>query len=67
MSCFMLARTFSWHEFSTLSVLENLMMVPGDQPGERLFDAEIPEGKVVLVSEKLKKAHEVADFLNLGL
>lgn len=33
-------RTFQIaHEFSTLSVRENLMMVPGNQSGERLIDA----------------------------
>ena len=32
-----LLRTFQIaHEFSTLTVLENLLVVPGDQPGERL-------------------------------
>ena len=33
-------RTFQIaHEFSTLTVRENLMMVPGNQSGERLVDA----------------------------
>ena len=33
-------RTFQIaHEFSTLTVRENLMMVPGDQSGERLMEA----------------------------
>ena len=33
-------RTFQIaHEFSTLTVRENLMMVPGDQSGERLLEA----------------------------
>ena len=35
-----LLRTFQLaHEFSTLTVLENLMMVPADQAGETLWDA----------------------------
>jgi branched-chain amino acid transport system ATP-binding protein len=35
-----LLRTFQIaHEFSTLTVRENLMMVPGGQPGETLWDA----------------------------
>ena len=35
-----LLRTFQIaHEFSRLSVTENLMMVPGDQSGERLVNA----------------------------
>ena len=32
-------RTFQIpHEFSTMSVMENLMMVPGSQTGEKLFN-----------------------------
>ena len=63
-----LLRTFQLaHEFSTLSVVENLMMVPGDQPGESLMDAWFRPGKVrAREAEIEKKAHEVADFLNLG-
>ena len=35
-----LLRTFQIaHEFSSLTVLENLMVVPGDQPGENLRHA----------------------------
>jgi branched-chain amino acid transport system ATP-binding protein len=40
MSCFQKGylRTFQIaHEFSNLSVLENLMMVPGNQSGEKLM------------------------------
>lgn len=63
-----LLRTFQLaHEFSTLTVLENLMMVPADQSGETLFDAWFRPGKVrEREAEVERKAHEVADFLNLG-
>ena len=45
-----LLRTFQIaHEFTNLSVLENLMMVPGDQSGERLMTALL---KPKLVAEK---------------
>ena len=63
-----LLRTFQLaHEFSTLTVLENLMMVPGDQPGERLMDTWFRPAKVRAREREIEqKAHEVADFLNLG-
>ena len=52
-----LLRTFQLaHEFSTLSVLENLMMVPGDQPGERLFDAWFKPGKVRAREREIEKS-----------
>ena len=41
-------RTFQIaHEFSTLTVRENLMMVPGSQSGERLLDAWLRPSKFV--------------------
>ena len=63
-----LLRTFQIaHEFSNLSVLENLMMVPGNQSGEKLMTALL---KPKLVSEEeaivKEKAKEVVDFLNLS-
>ena len=63
-----LLRTFQIaHEFSNLSVLENLMMVPGNQSGEKLMTAlfrpKLVAGEEILVEEKAK---EVVDFLNLG-
>ena len=63
-----LLRTFQIaHEFSNLSVLENLMMVPGNQSGEKLMTALL---KPSLVAEEeaivKEKAKEVVDFLNLG-
>ena len=42
-----LLRTFQIaHEFSNLTVLENLMMVPPNQTGENLFNAIIKPGLV---------------------
>ena len=63
-----LLRTFQIaHEFSNLSVLENLMMVPGNQSGEKLMTALL---KPSLVAEEeaivKEKAKEVVDFLNLS-
>ena len=42
-----LLRTFQIaHEFSTLTVRENLMMVPAEQPGETLWDTWFKRGSV---------------------
>lgn len=62
-----LLRTFQIaHEFSTLTVRENLMMVPGGQAGERLWDAWF-KGAQVRMEEKAvrEKAEEVIDFLEI--
>ena len=61
-------RTFQIaHEFSTLSVRENLMMVPGDQPGESLIDTWIRPKKVRDAEERVReKANEVIDFLEIS-
>ena len=63
-----LLRTFQIaHEFTNLSVLENLMMVPGKQSGEKLINALLKPGLVAKEEEKKKKkAMEVVDFLNLS-
>ena len=60
-------RTFQIaHEFTNLTVLENLMMVPGNQSGENLVNALFKPGVVKNEEEKVKKkALEVIDFLNL--
>jgi len=60
-------RTFQIaHEFSTLTVLENLMMVPATQHGEKLFFALFGNKKVKEQEEKIReKAVEVINFLNL--
>ena len=62
-----LLRTFQIaHEFSTLTVRENLMMVPGGQSGERLWDAWFKGGKVRSEEEAVReKAEEVIDFLEI--
>ncbi len=62
-----LLRTFQIaHEFSNLTVLENLMMVPGNQSGENLMTALLKPKLVIKEEEQIKrKAYEVIDFLNL--
>ena len=62
-----LLRTFQIaHEFTNLTVLENLMMVPGNQSGEKLMTALL-NPKLVKKEEEIvkQKAFEVIDFLNL--
>jgi branched-chain amino acid transport system ATP-binding protein len=63
-----LLRTFQIaHEFTNLSVLENLMMVPGNQSGEKLFNVMLRPQLVKNEEEQIKnKAKEVVEFLNLG-
>ncbi len=63
-----LLRTFQIaHEFGTLTVLENLMMVPGQQSGEKLTDAWFKPGKVKQEEAQIRqKAVEVIEFLNLS-
>ena len=61
-------RTFQIaHEFSTLTVLENLMMVPPNQFGEKLNYALFNNSKVKKQEEEIRaKAIEVINFLNLS-
>jgi len=61
-------RTFQIaHEFSTLTVRENLMMVPPAQAGEKLSDVWFRGRKVRELEEQVKnKANEVIDFLEIG-
>ena len=63
-----LLRTFQIaHEFTNLSVLENLMMVPGNQSGEKLVNVMLRPQLVKNEEEQIKnKAKEVVEFLNLG-
>jgi branched-chain amino acid transport system ATP-binding protein len=63
-----LLRTFQIaHEFSTLTVLENLMMVPGNQPGEDLRHTWFNFRKVREVEDAVRRrAHEVAEFLEIS-
>jgi len=62
-----LLRTFQIaHEFTNLTVLENLMMVPGNQSGENLVNALLKPALIKKEEEQVKqKAYEVIDFLNL--
>lgn len=60
-------RTFQMaHEFSTLTVRENLMMVPGDQTGESLIGAWLHPAKVREQDAEIRrKADDVIDFLQI--
>ena len=60
-------RTFQIaHEFTNLTVLENLMMVPGGQSGEKLVNALFKPSLVKKEEIKVKeKALNVIEFLNL--
>ena len=62
-------RTFQVaHEFSTLPVRDNLMMVPSQQTGERLLNVWLNSKKIKEEEEQLKeKANEVLSFLNLEM
>jgi branched-chain amino acid transport system ATP-binding protein len=61
-------RTFQIaHEFSSLTVRENLMMVPDNQAGETLFNVWFRGGKIrEEEAEIARKADEVIDFLQLA-
>jgi len=63
-----LLRTFQIaHEFSTLTVRDNLMMVPPAQKGERLLDAWFRPGEVRAQERAIReKAEDVIDFLEIG-
>lgn len=62
-----LLRTFQIaHEFPTLSVFENLMMVPGEQIGEKIASTWLKRAQIRKQEQKLqKKAEEVIEFLNI--
>jgi len=63
-----LLRTFQIaHEFSTLTVRDNLMMVPPAQKGERLLDAWFRPGEVRAQERAIReKAEDVIDFLEIS-
>lgn len=63
-----LLRTFQIaHEFSSLTVRENLMMVPGNQLGEKLINTWFQRARVAAEEQVIHdKANDVIDFLNLG-
>ena len=60
-------RTFQIaHEFTNLTVLENLMMVPSNQSGENLINALFMRKKFKSEEDEIRnKAYEVIEFLNL--
>ena len=62
-----LLRTFQIaHPFPILTVLENLMMVPGNQLGENIINSWLRRGQIRKQENKLqKKAEEVIKFLNI--
>ncbi len=62
-----LLRTFQIaHEFPTMSVRENLMMVPGGQTGESIMATWFRRGQIRREEEALrKKADEVLEFLTI--
>ncbi len=54
------------HEFASMTVRENLMMVPGEQSGETLWNAWFGRGRIATEeTELLKKADEVLEFLTI--
>ncbi len=63
-----LLRTFQIaHEFSSMTVRENLMMVPEGQSGETLWNAWFGRGRIAQEEAALlKKADEVLDFLTIS-
>ena len=62
-------RTFQLaHEFSNMTVLENLMVVPGQQTGESILNTWFKREQIKIEEEVIKeKALEVIEFLNLSL
>lgn len=63
-----LLRTFQLaHEFGSMTVRENLMMVPGGQSGETLWNTWFGRGRIAGEEAELrKKADEVLDFLTIS-
>ena len=63
-----LLRTFQIaHEFSTMTVRENLMMVPGGQVGESVWNAWFRRGAIRAEERALaERADEVLDFLTIS-
>ncbi len=62
-----LLRTFQIaHEFGSMSCVENLMMVPGAQMGEALWNAWFHRSAVRAEEDRIRdKAHEVLKFLTI--
>lgn len=62
-----LLRTFQIaHEFSSMTVRENLMMVPGQQAGESLWNTWFARGKIAREEQELcERADDVLKFLTI--
>lgn len=62
-----LLRTFQIaHEFSSMTVRENLMMVPPRQSGEKLWNALFSRAQIADEEDRIRaKANEVLDFLTI--
>ncbi len=63
-----LLRTFQIaHEFGSMTCRENLMMVPGAQSGERLWNTWFGRARIAREEHTLrKKADQVLEFLTIG-
>lgn len=63
-----IVRTFQIpHEFGLMTVLENLMVVPPEQPGENLFHTWFSIGKVRRrEKEVMQRAEEALEFLSIS-
>ncbi len=63
-----LLRTFQIaHEFGSMTCRENLMMVPGAQSGERLWNTWFGRARIAREEHALrKKADQVLEFLTIG-
>ncbi|MDH3452437.1 MAG: ABC transporter ATP-binding protein [Gammaproteobacteria bacterium] len=63
-----LLRTFQIpHEFDTMTAQDNLMMVPGDQAGERLFNTWFRWRRVERQEARVReRAEQVLEFLGLS-
>ena len=63
-----LLRTFQIaHEFPTLTVLENLMMVPPNQLGEKIINTWFKRKKIKAQEANIeKKAREITNFLKIS-
>ena len=63
-----LVRTFQIaHEFASLTVLENLMVVPGQQPGEQLFKVWFRPRQIRQSEKQIQeRAQAVLEFLQIS-
>ena len=63
-----IVRTFQIpHEFAKMTVLENLMVVPGGQPGEHIFNNWLsPRSVAACEREVQERAEEALEFLSIS-